>query len=128
MLDKVVRLNQLYDWYSPLLTDKQRDVFELYYHHNLSLAEIAENHGISRSAVRDALLRTEKRLETFENKLGLAEKQAKSEEIIENMQQNRLLLGPEELDRKTQEIIHKLQEMLNVVNDVWTSEENRRGS
>jgi len=49
----------------------QRDFFDLYYNNDLSLAEIAENYKITRQAVRDALVRAEKTLTEFEEKLGL---------------------------------------------------------
>jgi uncharacterized protein len=69
MLDKTVRLTQLYDWYAPLLTEKQREVFELYFHHNLSLAEIAADHRVSRTAVHDILVRIEAQLSRYEEGL-----------------------------------------------------------
>ena len=62
----------LYDFYGEILTDKQRDMIEQYYHQDLSLSEIAENVGISRQGVRGAVKRAEELLFDMENRLGLA--------------------------------------------------------
>ena len=62
----------LYDFYGELLTDKQRNMIELYYHQDLSLSEIAENIGISRQGVRDSVKRAEAQLVEMEAQLGMA--------------------------------------------------------
>ncbi len=62
----------LYDFYGELLTDKQRNMIELYYHQDLSLSEIAENIGISRQGVRDSVKRAETQLIEMESQLGMA--------------------------------------------------------
>src|SRR5690554_5459977 len=61
----------LADFYRPLLTAKQRRVWELYYEQDLSLVEIAELENNTRQAVYDLLKRTEKILQGYEDKLGL---------------------------------------------------------
>ncbi len=45
---KNLEISYLLDFYGDVLTDKQRDVMEQYYNDDLSLAEIAENFGITR--------------------------------------------------------------------------------
>lgn len=62
----------LIDAYAPALTDKQREMMELYYYDDLSLAEIAENSGISRQGVRDSIKRGESTVIELEDKLGCA--------------------------------------------------------
>ena len=62
---------RLLDAYGALLTDKQRSITAHYYDEDLSLAEIAENEGVTRQAVRDVIRRTEEQLSFFEDKLGL---------------------------------------------------------
>ncbi len=74
MLEKVVRMGLLLEFYGPLLTEKQRQMAELYYDQDLSLGEIADESAVSRQAVHDSLQRTEKLLEKYERKLGLAAK------------------------------------------------------
>ncbi len=62
----------LYDFYGEVLTEKQRDMIEQYYHQDLSLSEIAENVGISRQGVRSSVKRAEQQLFEMEERLGLA--------------------------------------------------------
>ena len=57
-----LELTILYDYYSNLLTDKQRLYFEEYYFNNLSLQEISENYSVSRNAVFNSLKEIEKKL------------------------------------------------------------------
>ncbi|MDE0300203.1 MAG: hypothetical protein OXN17_16330 [Candidatus Poribacteria bacterium] len=61
----------LSDFYSSLLTEKQREFLGLYYEEDLSLGEISERFGISRQAVYDSIRSSEMCLERFENELGL---------------------------------------------------------
>lgn len=60
----------LYDYYGALLTDRQRECFELRYNQDLSLGEIAQELGISRQGVHDNLTRTEALLQNMEEKTG----------------------------------------------------------
>ena len=60
----------LYDYYGALLTQRQRECFELRYYQDLSLGEIASELGISRQGVHDNLSRTEALLRNMEAKTG----------------------------------------------------------
>lgn len=60
----------LYDYYGDLLTDRQRECFELRYNQDLSFGEIGQELGISRQGVFDNLTRTEALLENMERKTG----------------------------------------------------------
>ena len=64
----------LLDYYGDLLTEKQRDIMQLYYYEDLSLSEIAENENISRQGVHDAIKHAEQYLDEFEEKMGLFRK------------------------------------------------------
>ncbi len=64
----------LYDFYGKLLSDRQYLAIELYYIHDLSLAEIGEELNISRQSVFDTLKRAENKLYEYENVLGLVNK------------------------------------------------------
>ncbi|HZK02244.1 MAG TPA: putative DNA-binding protein [Anaerovoracaceae bacterium] len=70
MLKKTVEVSILYDFYNQLLTDKQRNIVNLYYNQDLSLGEIADEFDVSRQAVYDMLKRTEKLLYQYEEKLN----------------------------------------------------------
>ena len=64
----------LLDIYGALLSDRQRDCLDLYYNDDLSLAEIAENLGITRQGVRDAVKRGANELVAYEERLRLSER------------------------------------------------------
>ena len=60
----------LLDYYGGMLTDKQRDCFDMRYNQDLSLGEIGETLGVSRQAVNDSLTRTEALLRRMEENIG----------------------------------------------------------
>lgn len=70
-LAKTTRLNVLFDFYQPLLTQRQNDYLELYYADDLSLGEVAEEFAVSRQAVYDNLKRSTQLLEQYEARLHL---------------------------------------------------------
>ncbi len=74
-MDKNLAMSDLLDIYGELLTEKQRDMLELYYNDDLSLAEIAEHYGISRQGVHDSIKRGEESLNEYERVLGLRAQQ-----------------------------------------------------
>lgn len=85
MIEQLIRLQELYDLYEGLLTPKQREYFELYYHEDLSLAEIADQLQISRNAVHDNIKRTEKALENYEAKLGSHQDRQKRRQLLRQL-------------------------------------------
>lgn len=68
------RFLRMFDCYKGLLTQRQRDVMELYYNEDCSLSEIAELRGITRQAVSDSLRHSRQILQETEEKLGLAQR------------------------------------------------------
>lgn len=81
-MDRKIYLNNLYDYYYLLFTDKQREYYEAYYFNDLSLAEIAENNNVSRNAVHGQIKNVEEKLEFYEKALGLYSKSIKIKELI----------------------------------------------
>lgn len=71
---KNLEIAVLLDFYGEMLTEKQRSFLEYYYNDDLSLSEIAENEGITRQGVRDAIKRAEGQLFDMENRLGIVAK------------------------------------------------------
>ena len=68
--------------YGTLLTETQARIMENYYFYDLSLAEIAEQDGISRAAVSEAIKNALAKMEEFESKLGLVSKKQKEEDAL----------------------------------------------
>lgn len=75
----------LLDCYGDLLTDHQRNVMELYYCEDLSLAEIGTPMGITRQAVLSLIKRTEGILQNYEEKLGFARRLGRMRECFGNI-------------------------------------------
>ena len=81
MEDKIY-LNNLYDYYGELLTEKQRDYFKASYFNDWSLSEIAEHYGVSRNAVYGQLKQAEEHLLKYEHILQLYQKRIKIMELL----------------------------------------------
>lgn len=71
MSDKTLHMTLLFDFFGDLLTEKQREYFDLYYNEDLSLSEIAGNVGITRQGVRDIIVRAEAQLIDYEERTGI---------------------------------------------------------
>jgi hypothetical protein len=73
----------LFDFYGDMLTERQREFYDLYYNEDLSLAEIAENYDITRQGVRDVIVRAEGILTELEDKTGIIRRFQKMQEQLE---------------------------------------------
>ena len=90
MMDKLVYLNDLFDIYSDLLTEKQRMYFKDYYFDNLYFGEIASKYNISRNAIFKQLKIIEDKLTFYEEKLKILSKKNKINDIIELIDDERI--------------------------------------
>ena len=81
-LKEVYELSILYDFYGELLGDHKKQIFEDYVLNDLSLAEIADNAGISRQGVHDIIRRCAKALRGYEEALCLAEKFGRIKQLV----------------------------------------------
>ena len=86
-LEKKQRVNLLMDLYEDLLTEKQREYLDLYYHEDLSLSEISLIKNVSKNAVFDNLKKACLHLENYEE-LNLLEKHQKRLEIIDDLEKD----------------------------------------
>lgn len=84
-MEKIVEQGLLYDFYGELLTAHQRQIYESIVYENLSLSEIAEEHGISRQGVHDIVKRCDKALMEYEKKLKLISRFMKMKEKIQEI-------------------------------------------
>lgn len=71
---KNLEISALLDFYAVLLTENQKQVLSLYYNEDFSLSEIAQNLGITRQGVHDAIKKAEVQLVELEDKLRLSQK------------------------------------------------------
>ena len=83
MEDKTLNMTLLFDFFGDLLTEKQREAFDLYHNEDLSLSEIAEIVGISRQGVRDLLVRAEAVLQETETKTGIVARFAQMQKSLQ---------------------------------------------
>ena len=124
-METIEKISLLYDFYGKLLTEKQRQVMELYHEENLSLAEIAEEFGISRQGVHDTLKKAEHLLTEYEDKLGLVAKLMKSrhaiaeiDRIIDGITDSLTASVEDKGEDKSEykEAVAKLQEVKGIIN------------
>ena len=90
-MEDIIKLGKLYDFYGELLTDHQKEIYEDLVYNDLSVSEIAQDHGISRQGAHDLIKRINNILSNYEKKLGLVSR-------FENIKQQ-----VESLDKLTQE-------------------------
>ncbi|MEG1996377.1 MAG: sigma factor-like helix-turn-helix DNA-binding protein [Oscillospiraceae bacterium] len=81
-MDKNLDVAILLDFYGEMLTQKQRNVIDLYYNQDLSLSEIAQHEQITRQGVRDSIKRGEVLLFEMEQKLQMLKLHKKTLAVI----------------------------------------------
>ena len=81
-MERIVEQALLYDFYGELLNEHQRQIYQDAVFNDLSLSEIAEEHGISRQGVHDLIKRVNKTLSEYEDKLHLIDKFMKTKEKV----------------------------------------------
>ena len=86
-MDNTIMHTMLFDFYGDLLTDKQREYYDLHFNSDLSLQEIAEQSGVSRQAVWDIIRRGEQSLMEIEAKTGLVARAERRRRSIEEMEE-----------------------------------------
>ena len=116
MKGKPLEMSLLFDFYGETLTEKQRQLFDLYYNEDLSLAEIAEHAGITRQGVRDSIKRAEHALREMEEKLGLVARYGGTERCAEELSRQVALLAALNADklhsREAEDILSRMTALL----------------
>ena len=111
MPDETVLRTMLFDFYGELLTDKQREYFDLHYNADLSLAEIAERSGISRQGVWDIIRRAEATLRETEEKTGLVQRYTVQRRTLADIER-RLRALAERTDGETRELVRQIEKQV----------------
>lgn len=105
MFEKDLNISYLLDFYGELLSEKKRTVMDMYFNEDLSLAEIAEQIGISRQGVRDIIKKSEEDLYFYEEKLGLAKKLQAVESAVTDLYNKAIMQNaPEETQKQIAEL------------------------
>ena len=116
MKNQTYRMTMLYDFYGELLTERQQEFFDLYYNEDLSLAEIAENYGISRQGVRDVIVRAEGIMTEMEDKTGIIKRFHKMQKTLteasECMDKIISINGNKYYDLELDNLAHKVKDTL----------------
>lgn len=86
-LEKTIRMNILFSFYGELLTPKQAQHMADYYEEDHTLAEIADNHGVSRQAIYDSIKRAEDALINYEDKLKFVEEFENRKQALKNIRE-----------------------------------------
>ena len=83
----------LFDYYGGMLTEKQRECFDMRYNQDLSLGEIGEMLGVSRQAVCDNLTRTEALLRRMEENIGCVKRDMQTRRAVQEILDAAAVLG-----------------------------------
>ena len=112
-MDEKVKISILCEIYGKLLTKKQYEFINDYYNNDLSLSEIAENHGITRQAVNDLLKKGAKKLFEYEEKLGIMKKTMMQEEKIAVILSEITKIKQQSSDKEVAKILEHIKSELN---------------
>ena len=103
MHEKDLQIGVLLDFYGDVLAERRRLVLDLYYNDDYSLAEIAEEIGITRQGVLDTIKKGKDELLFLEEKLQLEKKfreAAKASERLVSLVTQTSALDPEIKEEK----------------------------
>ena len=112
-MEKNVKISILWQLYGKLLSEKQLEFIDDYYNNDLSLSEIAENHGITRQAVRDMLKKGEKKLFEYEEKLLFMKRMLNQEKKIEEILLELTKIQKDYTDNEVASILENVKKELN---------------
>ena len=88
ILDKFVEIANLFEIYSSLLSEKQKEYLEDHFENDLSLSEIAKNNNVSRQAIYDNIKRVIARLYDYDEKLKFYQIKKNIREELMNLKEN----------------------------------------
>ena len=123
MIDKVLRIGTLLDYYDSFLTKVQREQCRLHFEEDYSIVEIAEMYSVSRQAVFDAINRAVSSLEELDSKLGLVEKCERLNQNVERLSQ--VLTELSKVDDTKDKVIEELtsiKDELKTIFDEYSEE------
>jgi uncharacterized protein len=118
MLEKLLQISALFDFYGALLTEKQQRCLEMHLFEDFSLSEIGSELGISRQAVYDIIHRSEQSLRDYEAKLGLVARHEKERQEIQAISELVRGLRTEGSSLNIEDILRRLSNLIGKVKEV----------
>jgi predicted DNA-binding protein YlxM (UPF0122 family) len=115
MPDDKLRMTMLLDFFGELLTDKQREYYDLYHNEDLSLSEIAENVGITRQGVHDIIVRAENTLYELEEKTGIVRRFTQMQADIDSALEITARIKELAQDARIKGLARELEEILTLL-------------
>ena len=109
VMEQFLYLSTLFDLYGALLTKKQQECLRLHLFEDFSLSEIGEELGISRQAVYDNIHRSEKAMESYEQKLGLAARYSEERQELAKIYESIKDLRQTDNERAVEAILDRLE-------------------
>ena len=104
-VEKLIKYNSLLNIYGELLSLTQKEILTDYFEFNLSISEIAESRNVSRAAVEDAIKKGQKKLDEFELKLHILEKNKEISSLLNELKNEKDSLKREEIISKIERIV-----------------------
>ena len=111
-MEQFLYLSTLFDLYGALLTEKQQECLRLHLFEDFSLSEIGEELGISRQAVYDNIHRSEKAMESYEQKLGLAARYSEERQELAKIYESIKDLRQADNERAVEAILDRLKHLI----------------
>ncbi|MGE5328997.1 MAG: putative DNA-binding protein [Deltaproteobacteria bacterium] len=115
-MEKNIEICLLLDFYGQLLTKRQEEILKLYFDDDLSLAEIADELGITRQGVHDNIKRAEKTLQDLESRLGIISRFKEHKKRI-NEALNHIKNAKKNIGEKAYSELKIVEEILNSIID-----------
>lgn len=115
MFEKNLNIAFLLDFYGEVLSARCRDVLEMYYCDDLSLAEIAESLSISRQGARHIIKKGEEELTLLESKLGLAARFTAIREAAAELNELTQTLSSVTESAQTKEVAARIRSLADVI-------------
>ncbi len=112
-MEEKVKISMLLEIYGKLLTEKQYQMLEDYYNHDLSLSEIAENQNITRQAVRDNIKKGENKLFELEEKLSIMKRTLEQDKQIQEILTELSKITDYSSDKKIEKVLNHVRKELN---------------
>ena len=112
-MEEKIQISILLSLYGNLLTKTQQKYMDLYYNEDLSLAEIAQNDGITRQGVRDIIKKGEKKLFEYEEKLLFMKRMLNQEKKIEEILVELTKIQKDYTDNEVASILENVKKELN---------------